>query len=132
MWTFILSMIFITGVSGGYHRFWRLFNHIPIFIHFSEKFVLLKFLLLFAKDCIYVDIFLISIYASNQINSSSMDYIEFEILSCKGVLYLYVRDDHPLVHIFQKVRDSCGDIYGQCLHIYQMVQRPLADGLLCL
>ena len=61
-----------------------------------------------------------------------MNHIELEILSSKCVLYLYICDDHPLVHVFQKVGDSRSDIDGQCLNIYQVVYRTLGDGLLCL
>ena len=113
-------MILIACV-GWRREFWGLFEHIPIFIHLSEKFVFLNFLLLFSKNCVYVDILLLSVYASDQSNSSSMNHIKLEVLCSKSVLYLYIRDDHPFVHIFQKVGDACCDIDGQCLYINQMV-----------
>ena len=106
----------------GWRRwFRRLFEHVPIFIHLSEKFVFLNFLLLFSKNCVYVDILLLSVYASDQSHTSSMNHIKLEILGSESVLYLYIRDDHPFVHIFQKVGDTCSDIDGQCLYIDQMV-----------
>ena len=124
-------MILIAGV-GWWFRNWRLFKHVPIFIHLGKKFVILNFLLLLSKYCIYVVIFLISVYASDISNSPSMNHIKLEILSSKCVFYLYIRDDHPLVHVFQKVGDSSSDIDGKCLNIYQVVYRTLGDGLLCL
>ena len=113
-------MILIARISRWF-RNWRLFEHVPIFIHFGKKFVFLNFLLLLSKYCIYVDIFLISVNTTDISNSSSMNDIKLEILSSKGVLYLYIRDDHPFVHVFQKVGDSRSDIDGQCLNIYQVV-----------
>ena len=113
-------MILIACV-GWWRWSWGLFEHIPIFIHLSEKFVFLNFLLLFSKNCVYVDILLLSVYASDQSNTSSMNHIKLEVLCSKSVLYLYIRDDHPFVHIFQKVGDARSDIDGQCLYIDQMV-----------
>ena len=113
-------MVLIAGV-GWRFRNWRLFEHVPIFIHLGKKFVFLNFLLLLSKYCIYVDIFLVSVYSTDQSNSSSMNHIKFEILSSKCVLYLYICDDHPFVHVFKKVGDSRSDIDGQCLNIYQVV-----------
>ena len=104
-------MIFIARVGWrrGYRRHWLL-HHVPIIIHLSKKFVFLNFLLLLFNHSVNVDIFFITVDATYQSDSTAMNHIKLEVLSSESILYLYVRDDHTFVHIFQKVGNSSGDI----------------------